>query len=94
MTYDIGDQARIAVTFTNIAGTATDPTAISLTVVTPGRASQTYTYAAAEITRDAVGTYHKDVTLTEHGTWSFRWQATGDLVAAEEGSLFVRRKRT
>jgi hypothetical protein len=63
-------------------------------VVTPRRVTVTYTYAAGQILKDATGVYHRDIDLTEHGTWTVRWVATGAVVGAEEKTLFVRRPRS
>jgi hypothetical protein len=93
MTRDIGDQVRLGATFTNLSGAPSDPTNISLTVTTPGHATVTYTYAGAELTKTGTGVYYKDLDLTSHGVWKFRWMGTGAIVAAEPGTLFVRRRR-
>lgn len=95
MTYDIGDQARVQVTFTNLSGVATDPTAVSLQVVSPSRVSTMYYYGSpGQIFRTSAGVFYCDLDMTEHGIWAYRWLGTGAIQAAEEATLFVRRRRT
>jgi hypothetical protein len=90
-TYDIGDQVRISGSFTNLAGTATDPTALKIAIRTPNGAETVSTYGSdVAVVKDATGEYHFDVLLTEGGPWYYRWRATGAVTAAEEGFVKVR----
>jgi hypothetical protein len=92
-TYDIGDTVRLSAAFANIAGTATDPTTVTLRV-TSRSLTTVYTYAAGQITRASAGNYYYDLAITsDHGRWSYRWEATGAVATAEEGELYVRRSR-
>jgi hypothetical protein len=91
-TYDIGDTVRLSAAFANIAGTATDPTTVTLRV-TSRSAVNVYTYAGAHITKASTGNFYYDLALTTHGKWSYRWEATGAVATAEEGELYVRRSR-
>ena len=89
-TYDKGDLVRITGAFT-VAGTATDPTTVTLKILRPaGTSALTYTYAAAEITKDSVGNYHKDITIDTEGEWYYRWIGTGTVVSESEDYFFVR----
>lgn len=89
MAYDVGDIVRISAAFT-VGGAATDPTTITLKVKTPAGVIATYTYAAAQITRDSAGNYHKDITIDAAGDWWFRWESTGTAQAAEEGVVPIQ----
>lgn len=62
-----------------VDGTNTDPTTITLVVTDPDGGSNTYTYAASQITRDSAGVYHKDVSCasTTPGVWTATWVGTG-----------------
>lgn len=63
---------------------ATDPSTVSLTVTDPTQAAVTYTFAAGQITRNAVGDYQKDIACPIDGEWTFEWAGTGtasDVVA-------------
>ena len=85
-TYDVGDRVRIEASFTNLSGTAADPTTVAVTVTTPGRTTVTPT-----VTKDSTGEYHADVDVDRPGEWIFRWTGVGALMAAESGSFYVRR---
>jgi hypothetical protein len=91
-TYDVGDVTRLSITFTQ-GGAAIDPSTVSLTVQQPDGTQTTYTYTGATITRDSLGNYHVDVSLTLVGTHRYRWVSTGTGAAAEEGSIAVRVRR-
>lgn len=92
-TYDIGDVAQLTVTFA-VGGSNTDPSAVSLTVTTPAGVTTTYTYAGGQVARVGTGQYHYDLSITEAGTYQFRWLGTGPAAGAEQGSLTVRAKNT
>lgn len=80
--------ARLSNTF-SINGTPTDPTTISLAVTDPEGTTTTYTYAAAQITRDSAGVYHKDIPCTLAGTWLYLWVGTGAASDAQAGTWRV-----
>lgn len=90
--YDVGDSIRLIGTFTNSSGTLTDPTALTL-ILSAGTCGTTqYTYAQGSITRAAAGSYYRDL-LPIPGTpgfWTYRWEATGNVIAAAETQFFVR----
>lgn len=80
MGFLVGEPVVLTNTFT-VAGVNTDPSTISLAVTTPAGVTTTYTYAAAEITKTAVGIYTKTITASAAGTWVYVW--TGTDVAAD-----------
>jgi len=86
--YNPGQPVRISVAFT-VAGAATDPTTISLTVKDPAGVKTTYTYAGATVAKDGVGAYHVDVTPAVSGIWYYGWTSTGIAAADSEGSFTV-----
>jgi len=89
-TYDVGDAVRITNTFTNLAGTATDPTTITVKVKTPANIETTYVYLTdAAVVRTSTGVYYIDVSLTEAGVWAYRFVGTGTVKAAKEGTFIV-----
>ena len=91
-TYDVGDGIKLAITFQ--AGTPavdTDPSTVTLLIRDPDAVVVSYTYAAAEITKDATGKYSKIIDLTKAGIWSWRWIGTGSVKASEQGQVTVRR---
>jgi len=91
-TYDIGDVVRCSVTFATVAGTSTDPTAVTVYVHKPTHTSS-YVYGTdAEVVKSDTGDYYVDVTVDESGFYPVRWVGTGTLVAAEEHYFQVRRQ--
>lgn len=91
-TYDKGDVVRLSATFGNVSDVATDPTTVILRVKNSA-GTTVYTYAAAQISRDSAGNFHKDLALTVVGEWSYRWEGTGAVETAGEARLFVRPTR-
>lgn len=84
--YDKGDTIRITCTFTNSAGTATDPTAVVARLQDPAGTETT-----PSTTKSATGVYYFDVTPALSGTYYYRFEGTGALVAASpDGSFNVR----
>ena len=93
-TYDIGDTVRLKGEFTDDAGAAADPTAVSMIVKDPAGTKTTYTYALAQITKLAVGIYYYDLTITMAGDWYYRFSGTGAVVTAGEQYFNVRQQQT
>lgn len=87
--YDRDDTTRPTATF-KVSGTATDPTTVTLTVITPGKVSTDYTYGAAQLTKSSTGVYYRDITLDESGVWYFKFTGTGSCAASVEGTVTVR----
>lgn len=87
--YQINDLVRLTGAFFDIAGDAVDPSTVTLHVTPPSGVTVAYTYALAEITKDTVGNYHKDVTITASGQWFYSWSSTGPGAAAEHGEFMV-----
>jgi hypothetical protein len=86
--YDMGDVARVTVTFT-LASVNTDPTAVKLKVENPNHVITEYTWALATVTRSAAGIFYKDISLNVAGEWFYRWEGTGAVESASEGNLYV-----
>jgi hypothetical protein len=91
-TYSVGQAVRLTAAFTNIAGAAADPTAVTCLVrSTKNGLTTTYVVAAGQIVKDSVGNYHLDVTVTSEGDgyWFYRWVGTGAITAAGDGTFGV-----
>ena len=95
-TYDIGDLVQVTSVFTNSAGTAIDPTTVSIQVKGGTDATvTTYVYGTdAALVKDSTGHYHCNISVTSSGQWHYRWVSTGTGQAAEEGYFNVRVKQT
>lgn len=94
--YHPGDIVRVSTTpgFKDAAGVLADPTTVTLKWRVAGGATTTWTRPAAgpdtEIVKDSVGVFHADITTVAPGLHYFRWEGTGAIVAAEEGTFDVR----
>ena len=89
--YHVGDKVRCTGTFETAAGTDTDPSAVYCKVKTPGGTSTTYTYGVdAALVKSATGIYYVDVSITEAGTWHYRFYSTGTGQAAGEESFVAK----
>ena len=88
-TYYEGAGIDFIVAFATTAGTAADPTTVTLKVKDPAGTATTYTYALAEVSKTATGAYHKQLTGTLAGTYHWRWVGAGALDAVDEGSCLV-----
>lgn len=88
----IGAVAKIAVTIKSDAGQLADPSAFRLRVKSPSAVLTNYVYgSAAEIVKDAIGTYHAVIPLTEAGKWTYRWEADAPNAGALEGVISVKK---
>jgi len=94
MAYDIGDQIRLKATFNNPSGVPTAPTDIYVKIRTPAGVKTTYHYGDAppndQIKKETTGAYYIDVSITASGYWTYRWEGTGTIVAAEEAQYQVK----
>ena len=49
----------------------------------------TYTYGAAEVTKDSIGQYHKDIEMVRRGQLWYRYEGSGNVVSVEESYIVV-----
>src|SRR4051812_44284747 len=73
----------------SVAGVATDPTTVSLTVTTPTGPATTYTYAGGTITKTGTGVFTKDIPCSEDGLWTYSWTGTGAASDVVDGTWNV-----
>ena len=93
ITVSEGTDVTLTAAFTLADGTATDPTAVTLTLAqgAVGFSSTTYTYGVgSEITRTGVGVYEAVIaTAGLPGTWVGQWAGTGACQVAEPFQFLV-----
>ncbi len=89
LVYQVGDLVRIDIVVKDIAGALVDPTTLELRVTKPSGTTDSYTLALGAITRDSLGTFHKDVSASERGPWYYSSITTGTGQAAENGQFYV-----
>ncbi len=77
--YAVGQPIRLSTVVTDAAGTAADPTDLSVSLFCHTDSSTTtYAYAPGDIVRDSTGHFHLDITtLTVAGHYSYAWLSTG-----------------
>jgi hypothetical protein len=88
--YDGTTLVRLWGTFTNLGGTLTDAGSVSLIVAPPGAIGTPYTLTAGAVAREGTGVYYHDYTATQGGYYTYRWQGSGTVLAADGGRFFVR----
>lgn len=105
MALDRGDLFRFgnpsqdtnAAAFADLAGTATDPTSVVLTIVKPDAARLIYGWPSAgadgTLTKQSAGRFHFDVLLDLAGTWLWRLEGVGAVTSASEGNIRVQRSK-
>jgi hypothetical protein len=92
--YDKGELVRLAVVFRNLAGTVTDPTAVSFKMSDPDGTVTTYVYVTdAQLVKDSTGNYHVDWPTAKEGKHHYAWLGTGAVASAEEGQFTVKDTR-
>jgi hypothetical protein len=84
--------------FTNLAGAATDPTAVTLTIQKPDGSELVYAWPTPgvgqlSLTKEAAqtGRFYADVVIDQAGRWRYKLVGTGAVTAAAEGELRVER---
>lgn len=87
--FDIGEQVRLSVAFTDIVDQPDDPSIVTLRVLLPDGTEEEF--SGGDITNDSetVGGFYYDYEITMAGDYHWRWIADGTLVAADEGVFAV-----
>ncbi len=92
--YDVGDLVRSSTSFTNSAGAATDPTAITVKWRIEGGSITTWVSGTdVELVNDSTGEYHADVPADSAGVYYVYWAGTGTVTAADEDTWVVKPSR-
>jgi hypothetical protein len=73
--FSIGEKIRARVTYTDPDTDAlTDPSSVTVVVRTPAGVLTTYTYGVdAALSKVSAGVYQVLITLSEVGTWKWKW---------------------
>lgn len=87
MSYTVGTQLRLMGTFKDINGSLVDPTSVTLYVRNPSGDLETIT----GVIRQSIGVYYFDYTFTVGGMYRYRMAGSGAVVAAEEGSVPIKK---
>jgi hypothetical protein len=80
-----------------LAGDPTDPTDVTLTIVKPDETRLVYSWpdpgANGTLIRESAGRFYADEAADQGGSWWYRLEGTGEVMAAGEGSVRVERSR-
>lgn len=90
VTVRTNDPAVAGSGFKNAAGALADPTAVTLRWHRHGEVDTVWTVQPGQVVKDSTGVYHADIPVTEPGLHHFRWEGTGAVVAAAEGTFSVQ----
>jgi hypothetical protein len=96
-TYPIGNTVTMTAQFGVPAPTALDldavtpasPTDVKVIVSDPNQNITTYAFSAGQVTQTGPGAYALSVVVQTAGTWSYRFEGTGAVVAASDASFNV-----
>jgi hypothetical protein len=88
--YSIQTAVRMKDQFINVlTGQPADPSSVVLYVLDPHATRTLYVYGTDPVVRDGIGAYHFDVIVTVSGTWTYKWQGTGTVVATSPDTQFM-----
>ena len=85
-------QAVLTATIRDTAAALLDPDTLSLTVTDPNGGSNTYTYAAAQITRTSAGLFTKTIYCDLPGDWRYEFLAATSLLRKKTVGQFTVRE--
>jgi hypothetical protein len=109
--FDVGDKIRLGnhagdnpdettrAAFTDVTGTAADPTTVVLEILKPSGTTLTYNYPTQGagdglLTKETTGRYYRDLSLDTAGLWHWTLSGTGTVETSEQGAFYVRRQVT
>lgn len=87
--YDVGNAVQCSAIFTSQAGVATDPTTVTLRVLPPSGPTQVFTLALGQVIKSSTGNFYYNFPTTIPGPHYYRYEGTGALIAAGDGSFIV-----
>lgn len=89
--YFVGQQIRLTATFRNETGELADPSLVAFKVIDgePGAHGEPKQIDYTSPVRVSEGVYEQTITLTCSGTWRYRVEGTGALVAAAQKAFGV-----
>jgi hypothetical protein len=76
VSFDSGDTSKEYVYVSSAAGALMDPVTLQLVVTEPDGTANTYTWAGADITKEAVGVFYREITLNADGVWELEWTSS------------------
>ena len=90
--YEIDTQLQINATFMNVGlNVPADPTTVTLFLLDPLGNETSVGYNPGPISRTGVGLYNYLFTPSTVGTWTYKWQGTGNVIATSRDTKFTVR---
>lgn len=84
-----GSRIKLEVKFYDGNGDLADPTAVQVLYQVDSGSITTDVYGTDDTVKDGTGQYSLTLTLSTPGLFKWRWEATGAIVAAVQGSFVV-----
>lgn len=85
-TYDLNDSTCLTASFVS-GSSAINPTTVTLKIKNPSNVISTI--GMGFLNNPSVGTFGYQLTLNAVGQWWYRFEGSGNVIAADEKSLFV-----
>jgi hypothetical protein len=87
--YPVGNTIALKVTFMDaVTRQPADPTTVKLRVQDPSGAE--VDYLIPTMTHPSTGLFQQEIVSAMPGTWKYRWEGTGAVIAASEKSFEVQ----
>ena len=88
--YHKGDRVRLRAIFVNDSGADTDPTTITLRLEKPDGVQTSHVFGTdVDVVKLSTGRYKYEFVTTQEGTYTYRWEGTGDVHQADERTFEV-----
>lgn len=87
--YPKGASLRISATFKDAAGALADPGDV-IVQVRNSAGTVSYEFTNAEVIRDSLGVFHKDLSLSVDGWWYYSISGTSPVEAARHWLFYVK----
>ena len=86
--YDVGDLVRVVASYVGTDGvTPANPSMVTVQVMNPLGSVATARFGVSSVVQVGSAAYAHDFTITNPGSWFYRWEGTGNVQAAEVWSL-------
>jgi len=88
--YDAGTLVTFTGTFKDATLAPADPTDVFVRVRKPDGTVQVFQFSLAQVNKDGVGIYHKDILVNLPGRWYYKFEGTGVVQAARENYVLCK----
>ncbi|HLY78211.1 MAG TPA: hypothetical protein VKQ70_02485 [Caulobacteraceae bacterium] len=85
--YEIDTLVKVASSFTEVTGSAVDPTTVTLYIRDPSGALATVPMGA--LSHDAVGVFSYPINASVSGVWTYKFQGAGNVETTSPDTTFL-----